>query len=373
MQRDMPDLPAHLTKYYESVVQEGPCASNEVICLLTTDRVDRDKEVVVPSGGVFTNYNANRIVMYGHASGKPSEGEVGMPVAKNLWIKATRDGRGLVGKHAYDLDDPFSFRVCGKAKRGFLNTHSITFLPIEFGPPTKEEIAKHPHWAEAKTIYRKWELIEYSVVAMPANVDAVTLAKRSKPMEETPEAVADETPAETTEEPTTALEPQPEPVSKAHAEPDGDEGGPDVDDDGDGEESLPLRQGHFAKCVGGSHKGMCGKIASVHRGEMVPDVDDDVRGTKAEPAARLCCYKRMGEGHVPTEHHVGVLMSHLERIEDLKAPKKRQAKAAPVGPKRWTEAERQAYLMAKTANAGFDGLLAHAIQDVIETRILGKV
>ena len=72
----------------------------------------------------------------------------------------------------------------------------------------------------------------------------------------------------------------------------------------------------------GMYKGCVGKVKSVHRGGPVPDVDDDVMSTKAEPAARVCAYKAMGDGHKETAHHFGAKVAHLERIEDLKGPKR---------------------------------------------------
>ncbi len=107
---------------------------------------------------------------------------------------------------------------------------------------------------------------------------------------------------------------------------DGDENA-DEDDDNDG----PIRKGHSVKVVKGSYKGMVGKVRSVHRGELVPDVQDDVIGTKAEPAARVCCYKAMGDGHKETAHHIGVLCKHLEKTDDLKPPKRGKG-AAPAEP-----------------------------------------
>jgi hypothetical protein len=377
----MPETP--LTKYYESTIQEGPCDTNECIAVLTTDRVDRDREVVVAAGGRLENFRANPVVMYGHAKGLPSEGEVGLPVARNLWVKPTRDGRGLVGKHAFDLDDAFSFRVCGKAKRGFLNTHSITFRPIKYGPPTKDEIAKRPDWGEAKTIYREWELIEYSIVAMPSNVDAVTLAKRGKTMPDEP--VAAETTAETTppDAETVAKSDDPGPsgggtssnpdgadntsgsgsgkaARRAAEEMDGD------DDEDDDDREPPPKRGDHVKCRAPHFKG-CGVVQSVHKGEMVPDVDEDMYGSKDAPACRVKACKQKDGGCSPTAVHKAVLMGHVEKC-DMGRPKR---KAAPAPEPGWTEADKAAYKASLMADPGFKSRVDEAVKREFQAA-LGK-
>jgi len=484
----MPTTTSSITKYYDAAIQEGPVGPAEAIAIISTARVDRDGEVVVPSGGNFTNYRRNPIVMYGHAKGLPEEGDAGLPVGKNLWIKPTPDGSALIARHKFDLEDAFAEKVCRKVKNEMLNSYSITFLPISMGPPTQEEIRKHPDWKHAKNIIREWELIEYSVVAMPANVDAVTLVKRGKLMSETSKGavpyaahpIANETwdaaaavqrlrkwassdgsgdkdtidwkkyaegfavvdgPADDfdsyklphhdvkggklvtipagvsaaigalngarggyqgpgKEQALAHLEKHREAAGKESGKSthenqieesdveskaydpdhDGDDDSPgstdnpDEAEDDEEDEEPPLRQGHFAKCIAGNHKGMVGKIVSVHRGEMVPDVDDDVRGTKAMPAARMCCYKRMGEGHMPTQHHVGVHMKNLERIDDLKAPPKRKPKPEPeASRKRWNLAEQHAYMAAKLGGQSIDSLMQAALAEAFEVHVMGKV
>ena len=101
-----------------------------------------------------------------------------------------------------------------------------------------------------------------------------------------------------------------------------------VADDGDDEnEDAGIRRGDHVKCTKGDYKGMCGKVVSVHKGEMVPDVKDDVIGTQEEPAARVRCYKAIRDGHQPTDHHVGVKCAHLEKVEEFRPPKRTKKEA----------------------------------------------
>jgi hypothetical protein len=70
-----------------------------------------------------------------------------------------------------------------------------------------------------------------------------------------------------------------------------------------------------------------GKVKGVHRAGMVPDVDDDVPCTRADPGLRLNVYKAMGDGHRETSHHVGVKTTHCEKTDELRPPKRAAAKA----------------------------------------------
>jgi hypothetical protein len=390
----MPDAatPAHLTKFYESTVQDGPVGPGECIVVLTTDRCDRDGEVVLASGGILDNYRRNPVVMYGHAKGTPEEGEAGLPVGKNVWIKPTRDGHGLVGKHVYDLDDSFSARVCGKAKRGYLNTHSITFLPIEYGPPTREEIARRPDWAKAKRVYRKWELVEYSVVAMPANVDAETLAKRGKtmgdeqakgaadPVSEVPgdgqggavapqDAVPDVPPD--AEDAAAGAAPDADEVAKAF---DPDDDGDDDSDGHDEPEDEPVKRGDHVRCKAPHCKGH-GMVVSVHKDGMVPDVDEDIHGSKSAPACRVKMYKAVSGGHVPTAIHKGMMVAHVEKLDKPLSPPKKAKSALAVAPEpvRWTPTEKAAYLNARLTSPDLLTRVMGAVQERIDVRLLGKV
>jgi hypothetical protein len=63
-------------------------------------------------------------------------------------------------------------------------------------------------------------------------------------------------------------------------------------------------------------------------GATCPNVEQDVMGTADEPAARVKCYKAFGDGHKPTDDHVGVMCKHLTKMaEPMTAPTK---KAAPA-------------------------------------------
>jgi hypothetical protein len=117
-------------------------------------------------------------------------------------------------------------------------------------------------------------------------------------------------------------------------EPDGDDDADDLDEAGGFKKGMHVR-------IKAPHYRGVGVVQGVYDKGHVPNVDEDLRATAAEPAARVKAYKAFGDGHMPTEHHVGAMCKHLAPLpEPLKAPSKpaktlepvpaRKAKATPA-------------------------------------------
>ncbi len=143
-----------------------------VTAVINTDVVDREKEVLLPNGANLEQYLKNPVVLWAHQYSAT-------PIARTLWMKK---GRKHITAKAQFAETPLAEEVYQLFKGGFLSAFSVGFLPAENGshPPTPEEVKKHPGWAEAKRIYDDWELLEFSVVPVPANPDALATAVKSK-------------------------------------------------------------------------------------------------------------------------------------------------------------------------------------------------
>lgn len=139
-----------------------------IVHIITTDSVDRYKDVVLPKGGKLENYRKNPVVLLHHEN-------LRVPIGRNLWIKPSGDGRGLVAKTIFATNDEAE-EVYQLYRERVLNAWSIGMRPIKGAPPTEADIRGRPDWAGCAWIYREWELLEYSAVDIPANPDAVTLA-----------------------------------------------------------------------------------------------------------------------------------------------------------------------------------------------------
>lgn len=160
-------MPAHIIRAYNAKldVAEGERA---IIATINTNTIDRYRTVIDPKGGRLDNYRRNPVVLLNH--------DESQPVGRNQWIKL-KEGR-LVAKTKF-MDATLSeqadktFRMY---QEGFMYGFSISFDPVEYGPPTVEEIRARPELAECRCIYRVWDLMEYSCVAVPANPEAIAEA-----------------------------------------------------------------------------------------------------------------------------------------------------------------------------------------------------
>lgn len=164
-------------KKYADCITETKVDEDErtVKAIISTITVDREKEVLLPKGVDFEQYLKNPVVLWAHDYH-------GTPIARALWLQKNRKS----------IEAKIQFAKTEKAediyqlfKGGYLKAFSVGFLPAEDGshPPTPDEVKKHPEWAEAKRIYDKWELLEFSAVPVPANPEALAIAVKSKGIE----------------------------------------------------------------------------------------------------------------------------------------------------------------------------------------------
>ena len=119
---------------------------------------DRVGDVMVPQGIVTTNYDgANNIVLANHDLSKP----IG-----NAKLIVSADRVEAVITFAPEGVSATADEYCGLAKAGVLKAVSIGFNPIEWEPAPGRGRK-----------YTKWEILELTLVAIPANPNALVTAK----------------------------------------------------------------------------------------------------------------------------------------------------------------------------------------------------
>jgi HK97 family phage prohead protease len=133
----------------------------------STESQDRDGDVLVATGADLENYRRNPVVMYAHDY-------TDLPVAKALEIEAV-PGVGLRAKIQFPEPgvNPKADAVRGLWAGGFLNAASVGFVPR----------ASTPEGKGAR--FTAWELLEFSIVPVPANADALRLAVKSMEPDDT--------------------------------------------------------------------------------------------------------------------------------------------------------------------------------------------
>lgn len=158
--------------------QVDPGSDVDVVCWMTTSRVDDENEVMLPEGADFERFDKNRIVLLMHALGQPGN-YYPLPVGKVLWHKV-RPGLGILAGVKFSTRTNMGQEVKSLFEEGMLRTFSIGFKPDVASPMTPEESQSRPDWLAAYQkargrilVHRKYKVLELSVAPVPMNEDAL--------------------------------------------------------------------------------------------------------------------------------------------------------------------------------------------------------
>ncbi len=138
--------------------------------VLSDATVDRYGDIVDPSGWVLANFRKNPIALFGHSGGFPI----------GTWSNIRVEGEKLVGRlnlaakgTSARLDEIISL-----VEQGILRAVSVGFRPLKSEPIDAEK-----PWGAQR--YTKQELLETSLVSVPANPAALAVAKSLNLSQET--------------------------------------------------------------------------------------------------------------------------------------------------------------------------------------------
>ena len=142
-----------------------------VLFTISKEVVDRDGDILRASGVDFSNYMKNPVFLSFHNSREFPLGKV-----TKFWVEGNEVKAIVYFPTLEELStDPNNASEKAKLvdftyhcyKTGMLNAVSVGFIPVE--------------WIETENGYDilKWELLEFSAVAVPANQDAIAQAVKS--------------------------------------------------------------------------------------------------------------------------------------------------------------------------------------------------
>lgn len=149
---------------------------------LSDDTVDRMGDTIAAEGWELDGYRANPVVLWAHDSYSP-------PIGKGLALRVS-DGR-LLGDVEFAAADLYEFAdlVYRLVKGGYINAGSVGFNPLEWSFARDKE-------REFGIDFERQELLEFSVVPVPANAHALVEARAkgldTRPLAEWAEKVLDE-------------------------------------------------------------------------------------------------------------------------------------------------------------------------------------
>lgn len=168
----------------EPVVNESRMCADFVI---TTYNKDRYGDVVIPKGcvGLLKNYRKNPRVFFAHKSNDLPVGSCRYPDTKELALKFFDDKiLGTVFFHGETPESEVVFRLVARKE---LQAASIGFLPVKAAVFEPEKTPERPETDEKgddlvyfredpyfKPLrFYEWELLEWSVVSLPANAECL--------------------------------------------------------------------------------------------------------------------------------------------------------------------------------------------------------
>ena len=130
--------------------------------IASTQNEDRYGDIINQENWDLSKFKKNPIILFNHNS-------LAMPIGKGS--AEVVNGQLLIDID-FDMEDPFAAEVGRKAKAGFLNAVSVGFNPIE-GIERSELPEDHFAKGEKGMYFDKAELLEVSIVTIPANGEAV--------------------------------------------------------------------------------------------------------------------------------------------------------------------------------------------------------
>ena len=143
--------------------------------IISSENVDRVGDKMEISGGRFEHFVANPVVHYNHKT-------TDLPIGVCVGLKAVfQNGNWELHAETHFHEQTEESKVVKKlVDAGVLKTASIGFYPIRtVEEPVPFELAedfksRFP-WRNGINVFKEWELLEYSIVNIPANTDALAL------------------------------------------------------------------------------------------------------------------------------------------------------------------------------------------------------
>ena len=130
---------------------------------LTKKIVDRAGEVVLPGGIRIPKGKKDIPILWLHGLDQ-TKGD--LPIGQMPVKSIFSNDKSVVGTIFFDDDDMFAQSVVSKINKGMLDSGSIGFKPI------KQDREAEVKGQTGRTI-REWELLEFSIVPVPANAGAL--------------------------------------------------------------------------------------------------------------------------------------------------------------------------------------------------------
>lgn len=156
-------------RQFVKAMSEDEKEAGKMSFVASTDRADRYGDIIDQRGWDLDAYRANPVILLNHD-------HQSLPIGRGN-VRMTE--AGLVIDVEFDMADPRAAEIAGKAERGFMNAVSVGFAPLKSTPRAQ---LPSEHYAFSKSggqFFEQAELLEVSIVTIPANADAVAIAAKN--------------------------------------------------------------------------------------------------------------------------------------------------------------------------------------------------
>jgi HK97 family phage prohead protease len=159
----------YMQKYTYIMKRTEPASSakEKVSFVASSSTPDRYGDIIDQKGWILENYKKNPVVLLNHDSNQ-------LPIGKgNVYIRNDK----LTIDVEFDSEDERAAEVERKAKKGFMNAVSVGFRPLE-SKSRSELPSDNKYYGQRGMYYSKAELLEVSIVTIPANGEATMLEQK---------------------------------------------------------------------------------------------------------------------------------------------------------------------------------------------------
>lgn len=133
--------------------------------LVSDETVNEHNLRIRATGGDFSRFNLNPIMLYNHIRVSAESKTDILPIGN--WSGLRVDSPHIYGVPHYDMEDEFSARIGKKFKGGFIRSFSMGINPVEVSYDGEDENGEKIYWVE------KWQLMEISTCDIPSNKNTV--------------------------------------------------------------------------------------------------------------------------------------------------------------------------------------------------------
>tara|TARA_Y100000592_G_scaffold22271_2_gene34564 strand:- start:23875 stop:24783 length:909 start_codon:yes stop_codon:yes gene_type:complete len=147
----------------EIVTRAAKKGEREIVSFVaSTASPDRYGDVINQRGWSLAKFQRNPVILLNHNANQLPIGRGDVEIV---------DGKLMVDVE-FDMGDPVAAEVARKTKAGFMSAVSVGFNAIESTP--RSSLSKdNPYYAKSGYFFDKAELLEISIVTIPANGEAV--------------------------------------------------------------------------------------------------------------------------------------------------------------------------------------------------------